>query len=84
VIFQGCFFGGTADCWGPKMAAIGTSETFALLHFYSRQGFVAVFCCGLAFYWLHRRSGSLWPGIIAHAIFNFLITAETTTRLSRH
>lgn len=84
VIFRGRFFGSTADRWGPKMAAIGTSETLALLHLYSWQGFVAVFCCGLAFCWLHRRSGSLWPGIIAHAIFNFLITAETTTGLSLH
>ena len=84
VIFRGRFFGDNADRWGPKMAAIGTSETFALLHFHSWQGFGAVFRCGLAFCWLHRCSGSLRPGIIAHAIFNFLIAAETTTWLSLH
>ena len=83
-IFRGFLFGGTAERWGPKVAAVGTSAIFALLHFYSWQGFVAVFCYGLVFCWLYRRSGSLWPGIIAHAIFNFLITAETSAWLSLH
>jgi len=49
VIFRDFLFGGTTDRWGPKMASIGTTAIFALLHFYSRQGFVAVFCYGLVF-----------------------------------
>lgn len=84
VIFRGFLFGGLAGKIGVKTAAVVASLVFAFLHFYSWQGFVAVFLYGLVFCWLYRRSGSLWPGILAHGVFNFLITAETAAWFSLH
>ena len=84
MIFRGFLFGGLAGKIGVKTAAVVASLVFAFLHFYSWQGFVAVFLYGLVFCWLYRRSGSLWPGILAHGVFNFLITAETAAWFSLH
>ncbi len=56
---------------GGFVAIVGTSLVFALAH----GLFVAVPALGifaLALAWLRWRTESVWPGVIAHAAYNFL------------
>jgi membrane protease YdiL (CAAX protease family) len=57
--------------WGP--AAMLSAALFALAHGYGMIGFLSVFWSGLIWAWAYERTGSLWPGIIGHAINNLLV-----------
>ena len=47
------------------------SAIFALLHLqYGLTGQLVVFALGFAFSWIRARYGSIWPGIVAHAVNN--------------
>lgn len=84
IVFRGFLFGGLARKWGAIWAAIVSSLVFAAMHGYSLTGFLVVTVYGLVFCWLYQRSGSLWPGIVAHAVINLVITAEVTGWHSLH
>jgi membrane protease YdiL (CAAX protease family) len=36
-------------------------------------GFLSVFWSGVLWAWVYERTGSLWPGMIAHAVNNLLV-----------
>lgn len=57
--------------WGP--AAMLSAALFALAHGYGLIGFLSVFWSGLIWAWAYERTGSLWPGILGHAINNALV-----------
>ena len=46
---------------------------FAAAHGYGLIGFISVFWSGLLWAWLYERTGSLIPGMIAHATNNLLV-----------
>lgn len=50
-------------------ALLLTSLVFGFEHGQWLAGILA----GVAYGWLYRRSGSLWPAILAHAVTNFLL-----------
>ncbi|OQW30096.1 MAG: hypothetical protein A4E19_11110 [Nitrospira sp. SG-bin1] len=54
-------------------AAISTS-LFALAHGYSLIGFLSVFWSGFLWAWIYERTGSLIPGMAAHAVNNLLVS----------
>ena len=83
-VFRGFFYGGLRHKIGPFQAALFSSLCFAALHGYSWLGLVAVFIYGLVFCWLYQRSQSLIPGILVHAIYNCVVTAEMVGWLSLH
>lgn len=52
-------------------AAVVATLAWTLLHLnFSWLGLVEVFLFGLYFSWLLWRSGSLWPAIICHSVYN--------------
>jgi membrane protease YdiL (CAAX protease family) len=53
----------------PRMAIFLSALLFGIMHFNPVQSFFAFFL-GLAFGWLYYRTGSVAPGIVAHAINN--------------
>ncbi|MCE3222151.1 MAG: rane protein of unknown function, putative rane protease [Nitrospira sp.] len=57
--------------WWP--AAMLSAALFALAHGYGLIGFLSVFWSGLVWAWAYERTGSLWPGMIGHAINNLLV-----------
>lgn len=58
-------------------AAILTSLLWASAHFYSWPQTAFVFLAGIAFCYLARWAGSIWPGTAAHALYNFCAVVGT-------
>lgn len=54
-------------------AALLSTSIFALAHGYSLLGFLSVFWSGFLWAWIYERTGSLVPGMIAHAANNLLV-----------
>ncbi len=71
--FRGFVYGAFRTRMTPLLAAILSSTVFATVHWYSAIGWVSVFLTGLLFCWLFQRTNSLWPGILAHALFNLAV-----------
>lgn len=58
-----------APAAGSLRALLLTSVVFGIEHGQWLAGIIA----GLAYGWLYRRSGSLWPPIVAHSLTNLLL-----------
>ncbi len=54
-------------------AAVLSATIFALAHGYSLLGFISVFWSGFLWAWIYDRTGSLIPGMVAHAVNNLLV-----------
>lgn len=57
--------------WGP--AAMISAGIFAVAHGYGLVGFASVFLSGVLWSWAYEKTGSLLPGMIAHAMNNLLV-----------
>ncbi len=78
LVFRGFLFSAFANRWPVPRAALFSSLIFAAVHGYSWSGFVTVTAYGMLFCGLFRRTGSLWPGMIAHALINmFLLVLQS-------
>ena len=71
VFFRGFVFAGLLPRLGPGPAILLSSLVFSAFHF-DTGVLIPIFVTGAAFAWLYRRTGSLWPGIAAHAAQNTL------------
>jgi membrane protease YdiL (CAAX protease family) len=68
--FRGIMFGALLRAqFSPRETVLLTAFAFALLHL-SIPSLVTHVPLGLYFGWLRQRSGSLWPGMLAHACHN--------------
>jgi len=54
-------------------AALISAGIFALAHGYGVIGFVSVLWSGLLWAWIYEKTGSLIPGMVAHALNNLLV-----------
>ncbi|HEX2055902.1 MAG TPA: type II CAAX endopeptidase family protein [Nitrospiraceae bacterium] len=71
--FRGLLFGVLRRRFEWMPAACISAGIFALAHGYGLIGFLSVFWSGLIWAWIYERTGSLLPGIIAHAVNNLLV-----------
>lgn len=55
--------------YGPFVGVVGSAVIFAVLHGINMI-FPAAIVGGLIMAELFRRSGSVWPGVVAHVVFN--------------
>jgi len=62
--------------FGVAPAAALSAAVFAVAHGYGVLGFVAVFWSGALWALAYERTGSLWPGIIAHSAGNLMATVS--------
>jgi membrane protease YdiL (CAAX protease family) len=69
IIFRGWLFGGLRKTWGDTPALLVSSALFALIHG-DAPGLLPLFCLGMVFGWVYRRSGSLWASITVHGFWN--------------
>ena len=84
ILFRGFLYGGLSRKMNAFAAMAISSLVFAVSHQYSLTGLVFVFIYGLVFCWLYKRTGSLWPGILAHGLYNGLITWQGVAWYSFH
>jgi membrane protease YdiL (CAAX protease family) len=68
-IFRGLLYPFFKQLGGPRLALIGVSLGFALIHL-DVATFVPLFVFALALTWLYELTDSLWAPIAAHALFN--------------
>ena len=74
VQFRGLLLGALEKTMSPRWANVSQAAIFALAHLAISYGgpeapFVPItFLVGLAFGWLVRRTNSLWPAVIIHAV----------------
>lgn len=74
IIFRGFLFSALRNRMAPWIAALLSSLLFASLHNYSYIGLVDILAFGMIMCWIYQKTGTLWPGILFHAIMNFQIT----------
>ncbi len=71
-LFRGIILRGLLGRYRPA-AAIGLSAMlFALMHLNPWQP-ISAFTLGVIFGWFYLRTGSIWPGVIGHAINNGIV-----------
>jgi membrane protease YdiL (CAAX protease family) len=68
-IFRGMLFPFVRQLGFPKLAWVGVSFLFALIHF-NAPTFVPLFALALALTWLYEKTDNLLAPITAHALFN--------------
>jgi membrane protease YdiL (CAAX protease family) len=73
LLFRGVILRGFLRRYDPVTAVVHSAALFGLAHLNVHQFFVA-FPLGLIAGWLLLRTGSLWPGILLHALLNTGVT----------
>jgi membrane protease YdiL (CAAX protease family) len=68
-IFRGMLFPLARQLAGPKIAWIGVSLLFAVIHF-DAAIFLPLFILALVFTWLYEKTGCLAAPVLAHSLFN--------------
>lgn len=71
--FRGILFAILRRKFSFLPAALISAGIFAVAHGYGLIGFASVLWSGLLWAWLYEKTGSLLPGILAHAINNLLV-----------
>ena len=73
LIFRGLLFTTFRAKFNFPISMLGSAFLFALAHGYGIVAFLAVFWSGLLWAWAYERTGSVLPGICAHAVNNGLV-----------
>lgn len=71
IFFRGFVFAGLAPRLGIPRAVAVSALVFSAFHI-ALGVLLPIFITGVLLAWLYHRTGSLWPGIAAHAGQNFL------------
>ncbi|BFU91654.1 MAG: hypothetical protein NTAFB01_28410 [Nitrospira sp.] len=79
--FRGLLFAMLRRRFAFLPAALISASVFALAHGYSPVGFLSVFWSGFLWAWIYERTGSLIPGMVAHAMNNLLVCLTVTALL---
>ncbi len=75
IIFRGIIFSSLRAKFGLSVSLIGSAGIFALAHGYGPIAFLSVFWSGILWAWLYERTGSIVPGMCAHAVNNGLVVS---------
>jgi membrane protease YdiL (CAAX protease family) len=74
-MFRGVLFRGLRNRMSPGKAAAFSSFVFASLHPTLPMGFFPIFALGMVLATLREKTGSVYPGMIVHALNNGLMMA---------
>ncbi|MBH0197508.1 MAG: CPBP family intramembrane metalloprotease [Nitrospira sp.] len=72
--FRGLLFAVLRRRFSFVPAALLSASIFALAHGYGLIGFISVLWSGFLWAWIYEKTGSLIPGMIAHAMNNLLVS----------
>jgi CAAX protease family protein len=73
LVFRGLLFAILRRKFRFLPAALISAMMFGLAHGYGVVGLISVCWSGVLWAWIYEKTGSLAPGILAHAINNFLV-----------
>jgi membrane protease YdiL (CAAX protease family) len=73
LVFRGLLFAILRRRFRFLPAALISAAIFGLAHGYGVVGLISVCWSGVLWAWIYERTGSLGPGILAHAINNLLV-----------
>lgn len=77
ITFRGMIHSGIRATYGPRVAVVVTSLLFALIHL-SIWNFIALLVMGAFLGILREKTGSIWPGAVAHTVNNGLALTLVT------
>ncbi len=75
VVFRGVLYSTLRRRWSAPLAMVVSALIFALAHGYGTFGLVTIFWSGLLWAWAYEKTGSILPGMAAHALNNSLVCA---------
>jgi len=73
LVFRGILFSTLRRRLGPWTSIIISAAVFSLAHGYGSVGSITIFLSGILWAWAYEKSGSVLPGIAAHALNNSLV-----------
>jgi membrane protease YdiL (CAAX protease family) len=73
LVFRGLLFAILRRKFRFLPAALISATIFGLAHGYGAAGLISVCWSGVLWAWIYEKTGSLGPGILAHAINNLLV-----------
>jgi len=73
LVFRGLLFATLRRRFGFWLSATLSAAIFALAHGYGLLGFASVIFSGLLWAWVYEKTGSLLPGMAAHALNNLMV-----------
>jgi len=73
LVFRGLLFATLRRRFGFWLSATLSAAIFALAHGYGLLGFASVIFSGLLWAWVYEKTGSLLPGMVAHALNNLMV-----------
>ena len=73
LVFRGLLFAILRRKFRFLPAALISASIFGLAHGYGAVGLISVCWSGVLWAWIYEKTGSLAPGILAHAINNLLV-----------
>ena len=76
IAFRGILFGTLRRKFSFAPAAFIGALVFAVAHGYGWIGFLSVLWSGVVWAWGYEKTGSLLPGMLAHALNNLLVSGS--------
>jgi len=73
IVFRGYIQNMISEKYGIKIAFVFVGILFTLIHFLPIELYLPYFIVSLAFSWVAYATGSVVLGIIAHAVFDFIV-----------
>ena len=74
VVFRGILFATLRSALRPGSAIVLSGAIFGVAHGYGALGFLDVASSGMLWAWAFERTGSVLPGMAAHAVTNLMVT----------
>ena len=81
IVFRGILFATLRRRLGPGLAIVASGVVFAFAHGYGALGFVDVLWSGVLWAWAFEKTGSVLPGMMAHAVTNLMVSATVLALL---
>ncbi|MTH54268.1 CPBP family intramembrane metalloprotease [Bacillus mangrovi] len=77
IFYRGFIYKWIRMKWGISAGILISSIIFTIVHIPTYNTLPVNFVSGVIFAWVYEKSGSVWPGIIIHALFNGIAVALT-------
>ena len=81
VVFRGILFATLRSALRPATAIALSGAIFGVAHGYGVVGFLDVAFSGMLWAWAFEKTGSILPGMVAHAVTNLVVTVTVLVLL---